>query len=639
MDEATPPEMTDILIFGGVCYLQFGSMVLCPTIDSCSETLHNYAIYHVQRTKEAPCIMRKWRLFTMLLLLCLMMVAGSAMAEEEQVCYGKLSWLGDLPEFSTPAYTQRTTLENYLVDQLQQTAASIDVQKFGIASSDFGKLYWNILNNHPELFYVDGMYFYNTSNGIVTSIRPTYLFTGEELAARIEAFDAAVNRIVAYASTATTQVGKMLLVNDYLCMHYEYDESLTIYSAEEFFREGKGVCQAYTMAYKVVLNELGIANTIANSSSMGHMWNMVQLDGSWYHVDVTWNDPLEDRPLRARHRCFLLSDAAIAAEDHANWSASVTATNTKYDRFFWREIGQPIPVYGDKLYYIDPASPRKATTLCSWQPSAGSRVLHTFNASTSGGYDTGYDPMASNGQRLFYLVNDKVYSVDMNGGNRRLESTVPIAGQYVYSAYSPSGQNSLQLGLAGEGNHLFQQVLSLTASNPDAIALSASVLPMTPGQSTGLTLSFEPAHSVVPCQWTSGNSSVATVTEKGVVKAKAPGVATISVRSSNGLLVQCQVIVHYSNALYLPASLKTVEKEAFVGVGAQDIILPEGTSAIGARAFANCTKLEMITIPASVTAIDATAFAGTANVVILCSEGSAAYTYAVKNRMAYALID
>ncbi len=59
------------------------------------------------------------------------------------------------------------------------------------------------------------------------------------------------------------------------------------------------VCSGYSKALKVLCDKVGIPCVLvdgqANSggSISGHMWNYVQMEnGSWYAVDVSWNDPL-----------------------------------------------------------------------------------------------------------------------------------------------------------------------------------------------------------------------------------------------------------------------------------------------------------------------------------------------------------
>lgn len=575
----------------------------------------------------------------LMILLCLTAALCPATAEETFVCRGELSWLGGLPEYELPAVRSRSDLETYLVSQLQKLPASIDVSAYGIAERDFGQLYWGILNEHPELFYVDGMFFYQKKNGIVTAIQPKYLSGGEELEGRIAAFEAAVDRIVDYASASTTDVGKLLLVNDYICMHYCYDESNSVFSAEQFFLKGKGVCQAYTMAYKAVLNELGFTNTVVSSSAMGHMWNVVLLDGSWYHVDVTWNDPLNDKPLRAMHRNFLLSDAAMQDRDHYGWTQKVTASDTRYDSFFWRSVNQPIPAQGDKLFYMDPNAARSAEKLYSWQPGTGSKLLYTFNAYDLGGsYDVGYDPLALSNGRLFYLVGKRIYSVDLTGSDRRLENTFQADGQYPYSAVFSQEENRMKIALASESSHAYQQILTVWASLPESLSFANGTICGKPGQSYEAKAVFVPAYSSMPCTYTSSDPAVAGVDAAGRITALSPGVAMITAAAAGGLKAECAVVVHYSNALWLPSGLKTLEESSFEGSAVRDVIVPEGTLSIGKRAFANCSRLDMITIPASVTEIAADAFAGTTGLTVLCTEGSAAHSFAVKNSMPHCIL-
>lgn len=60
------------------------------------------------------------------------------------------------------------------------------------------------------------------------------------------------------------------------------------------------VCEGYARAFKVLCDELGIpcvltsgtARLNAEDTPESHMWNYVELDGQWYAVDVTWNDPM-----------------------------------------------------------------------------------------------------------------------------------------------------------------------------------------------------------------------------------------------------------------------------------------------------------------------------------------------------------
>lgn len=64
------------------------------------------------------------------------------------------------------------------------------------------------------------------------------------------------------------------------------------------------------------------------------------------------------------------------------------------------------------------------------------------------------------------------------------------------------------------------------------------------------------------------------------------------------------------SVLRLPTSLNTIEEEAFMGLACEAIIIPDGCTSIGAKAFANCKKLVYLQIPASVKSIAEDAIEG-----------------------------
>ena len=88
------------------------------------------------------------------------------------------------------------------------------------------------------------------------------------------------------------------------------------YSAYGMFKNGYAVCEGYAEAYSLLLNLVGITSTtITGFAGENHMWNLVKLDGTWYHADPTWDDPVPDVPGRAQYHYFLKSDKTMA-KDH-----------------------------------------------------------------------------------------------------------------------------------------------------------------------------------------------------------------------------------------------------------------------------------------------------------------------------------
>ena len=95
---------------------------------------------------------------------------------------------------------------------------------------------------------------------------------------------------------------KIKQVHDWLIDNIEYDTRLEAnepYSIYGALVEGRAVCEGYARSFKYILDELGIpcvlvsgTGTNSNGETESHAWNYVQLNGEWYAIDVTWDDPI-----------------------------------------------------------------------------------------------------------------------------------------------------------------------------------------------------------------------------------------------------------------------------------------------------------------------------------------------------------
>ncbi|MBQ3155386.1 MAG: leucine-rich repeat protein [Clostridia bacterium] len=139
----------------------------------------------------------------------------------------------------------------------------------------------------------------------------------------------AVARVVAECITDDmTEFEKALALHDWLINNADYTTHCTFFGAEGVLVYGEGVCQSYTDAYAMLLDAVGVAHKPVVSASMNHTWNLVQLDGEWYHVDCTWDDPLDGTE---QHIYFGLTDA-LMGQDHT-WDdpdSLPAATGTRY---------------------------------------------------------------------------------------------------------------------------------------------------------------------------------------------------------------------------------------------------------------------------------------------------------------------
>ena len=126
---------------------------------------------------------------------------------------------------------------------------------------------------------------------------------------------------------------KELAVYCWLTTHVDYDWShytkrgapRTSYEAYGPLVEGKGVCLGYATTFQLLMDMAEVeCMTVVGASFRNqgnHAWNMVQLDGTWYCLDPTWDhiNVDQDYPpeeLRPMYRYFNVTSDYMAFTDH-----------------------------------------------------------------------------------------------------------------------------------------------------------------------------------------------------------------------------------------------------------------------------------------------------------------------------------
>lgn len=124
-----------------------------------------------------------------------------------------------------------------------------------------------------------------------------------------------------------TPLQKEKAIHDYLVTHTKYDsenyeegtvpdESYTPYGV---LVKGTGVCSGYARAAALLLYKAGIECMLQDgyTNTIGaHEWNKVKIDGVWYHLDVTFDDPVPDGGEEISYEYFNISDEQIR-KDHS----------------------------------------------------------------------------------------------------------------------------------------------------------------------------------------------------------------------------------------------------------------------------------------------------------------------------------
>ncbi len=109
---------------------------------------------------------------------------------------------------------------------------------------------------------------------------------------------------------------KIKMFHDFVINNTEYDEANTLnsYTAYNLITTGKSICGGYSDIMAIYLDRLGIINYKITSEN--HIWNLINLDGAWYHLDATWDDPIaSDGKQYLIHNFFMISTEQLLSLD------------------------------------------------------------------------------------------------------------------------------------------------------------------------------------------------------------------------------------------------------------------------------------------------------------------------------------
>ncbi len=293
----------------------------------------------------------------------------------------------DSPDEPASAYSlgiaaESTTLGALLDAGWESAAPTIDVTSLGTlpaTNEQFDALFRSYIDHmldRPGLFnvrtYLNAAL--SADRTQIVALLPSYITTDADTLAQMQAdFDLNVQRALACVDDSMTDESKVYALHDWLCNHATYNRgavapdadpndpeaedsdaakaSYPSFTAYGCMVDSLGVCQSYMFALAYLLDQAGVENAPLLVTSENHAWNAVNLDGSWYHVDATWND--NDDPGAAGnpdYSYFLKSGtwfASPAAGYHPHsgwtdsattygWDSSFTDGNRNLDGYQWK---------------------------------------------------------------------------------------------------------------------------------------------------------------------------------------------------------------------------------------------------------------------------------------------------------------
>ena len=370
---------------------------------------------------------------------------------EEDRSYPRSSAPAEPQGISVQALTQSSpeTLaqaKQALLEGMKNFKEEIDIRSCGISSDELGDLYVGLAYEHPELFYVKTQWGWSIAyegSTKVLSVFPSYSIDGKvipkgkitEYMPQIQQQQAEltqkVKEITAQIDENWTPLQKALYLHDYIATHGQYDTISKVdvqnkiderrRDAYGMLIDGIGVCQGYTLAYRLLLKEVGIDSGTVTSDSMNHVWNLIQIDGNWYHVDVTWDDPTEDRIGQSQHVYFCLSEDKLKATNNGahtapdfKYSLNVKTDDKTFDNYYWANVDSAFVPLNDAWYYLAYQNGIMWTEAPEQQGKLKKRIDERWYVwgSTSSRWLGLYSGLSRYNDALIYNTPDAVYSYD-----------------------------------------------------------------------------------------------------------------------------------------------------------------------------------------------------------------------------------
>jgi len=393
-----------------------------------------------------------------------------------------------LPQ-GTGAQDPHAAAKETILAGLLAMAEEIDVSAYGFSANEGTAfdVYRSVINAHPELFYVSAQVRYSLSGSTILTLFPIYdeSFTEED----VTRFRTVCDGILAQLEPEWSPLRKALWLHDYLVTHCEYDLTYSNYDAYDALVTRSAVCQGYALAFEYLCNRAELDARLVTSDVLNHAWNLIALDGEYFYVDCTWDDP-SNRWYEGYcgHANFLRSQAGLVetghdADDDGNaatdWICDgslvygVLESSDRYDGAWWADLITAVAQRGGTAAYA-----RRSDGANVWlrDMDSGTETAVPLAASAAwpvwdqpGYYWNGnYASFAALRGDFYFTTPTAIYRLDTNGSTESVYTlTAEEQGSgYLYGLVADEGRLYYNLGTQAWNTTFTRTELPIAPAGP-----------------------------------------------------------------------------------------------------------------------------------------------------------------------------
>ena len=151
------------------------------------------------------------------------------------------------------------------------------------------------------------------------TIQISHTYTDTQISEINQVVDSIINEVT---TENMKQEEKIKAIHDYIINNTKYDQERSDNKIKKYHSdtaygaliEHYAVCGGYADSMKIFLDRLGIDNF--KIASENHIWNFVNIDGKWLHLDLTWDDPITDTGIDVlEYEYFLITTEELHNKD------------------------------------------------------------------------------------------------------------------------------------------------------------------------------------------------------------------------------------------------------------------------------------------------------------------------------------
>ena len=191
-------------------------------------------------------------------------------------------------------YEQLTSVQKVIYEELydfMKKPTSLYELKKPVKLEDLSPAIYAFMYDFPESYWMWNYRYRIDANKKVVELE---FPVPEDLESKWAQVDAIANNVVA-AVANESDYNKLKYFYEWIINWTEYQENECDQDYTGVFLLKKSICAGYARAFQYLCKKAGLkCTTVRGQTKESHAWNLVELNGQYYWVDVTWGDPVTD---------------------------------------------------------------------------------------------------------------------------------------------------------------------------------------------------------------------------------------------------------------------------------------------------------------------------------------------------------